>query len=63
MLAHVLFGAVAAGVPGVARSEDPPAERVRFRSVILDEMAGLVDPDGPGNGSSSSVHNSDTPMK
>jgi AcrR family transcriptional regulator len=42
MLAHVLFGAVTAGVLGMARAEDPAAERERFRSVMLDMIAGLV---------------------
>ena len=42
MLAHVLFGAVAAGVLSMARSENPNVERERFRTVMLDLMAGLV---------------------
>jgi AcrR family transcriptional regulator len=42
MLAHVIFGAVCAGVLGMARSEEPAAERERFRTVMLEMMAGLV---------------------
>jgi AcrR family transcriptional regulator len=42
MLAHVLFGAVTAGVLGMARSEEPDVERERFRTVMLAVMAGLV---------------------
>jgi AcrR family transcriptional regulator len=42
MLAHVIFGAVCAGVLGMARSEDPDTERERFRTVLLEMMAGLV---------------------
>jgi AcrR family transcriptional regulator len=42
MLAHVLFGAVTAGVLGMARSEGPDVERARFRTVMLAVMAGLV---------------------
>ena len=42
MLARVLFGAVVAGVLAMARSEQPRVERGRFRSVMLDVMAGLV---------------------
>jgi AcrR family transcriptional regulator len=42
MLAHVLFGAVVAGVLGMARSEEPLVERVRFRTVMLEMMAGML---------------------
>jgi AcrR family transcriptional regulator len=42
MLAHVLFGAVVAGVLAMARSADPPSELRRFRAVMLDIMAGMV---------------------
>jgi AcrR family transcriptional regulator len=42
MLAHVLFGAVAAGVLAMARSEDPDRERDRFRTVMLQVMHGIV---------------------
>jgi hypothetical protein len=42
MLAHVLFGAVTAGVLAMARSADPEGERDRFRSVMLQVMAGMV---------------------
>jgi AcrR family transcriptional regulator len=42
MLAHVLFGAVSAGVLGMVRSHQPSVERERFRSVMLAVMAGLV---------------------
>jgi hypothetical protein len=45
MLAHVLFGAVSAGVLGMVRSEEPLKERQRFRTVMLAVMAGLVRPD------------------
>jgi hypothetical protein len=45
MLAHVLFGAVTAGVLGMARSSVPAVERLRFRTVMLALMAGLVRPD------------------
>lgn len=45
MLAHVLFGAVTAGVLGMARSAEPAIERQRFRTVMLAVMAGLVRPD------------------
>jgi AcrR family transcriptional regulator len=45
MLAHVLFGAVTAGVLGMARSSEPTIERQRFRAVMLAVMAGLVRPD------------------
>jgi AcrR family transcriptional regulator len=48
MLAHMLFGAVTAGVLAMARSTAPVVERERFRSVMLVLMAGLVRPDeGP----------------
>jgi AcrR family transcriptional regulator len=42
MLAHVLFGAVVAGVLGMARSEDPMVELGRFRTVMLEMMGGMV---------------------
>ncbi|MGD0044937.1 MAG: hypothetical protein ABSE84_31825, partial [Isosphaeraceae bacterium] len=42
MLAHVLFGAVSAGVLGMVRSHEPSIERQRFRTVMLAVMAGLV---------------------
>jgi hypothetical protein len=45
MVAHVLFGAVTAGVLGMARSAEPAVERQRFRTVMLAVMAGLVRPD------------------
>jgi AcrR family transcriptional regulator len=45
MLAHVLFGAVVAGVLGMARSDEPEAVRDRFRLVMLGIMAGLVRPE------------------
>jgi AefR-like transcriptional repressor, C-terminal domain len=45
MLAHALFGAVTAGVLGMARSAEPAVERQRFRTVMLAVMAGLVRPD------------------
>jgi AcrR family transcriptional regulator len=44
MLAHIIFGAVCAGVLGMARSEQPDVERERFRTVFLELMAGLVLP-------------------
>ena len=47
MLAHVLFGAVSAGVLGMARSEEPFVERERFRTVMLAGMAGLMKGDQP----------------
>jgi AcrR family transcriptional regulator len=47
MLAHVLFGAVTAGVLNMARSEDPASVRERFRTVILQVMAGLAQVDPP----------------
>jgi AcrR family transcriptional regulator len=47
MLAHVLFGAVVAGVLGMARSDLPEVERQRFRTVMLEMMAGLVRLDPP----------------
>ena len=48
MLAHVIFGAVCAGVLGMARSASPAHERDRFRSVVLQMMTGGVirAPDG-----------------
>jgi AcrR family transcriptional regulator len=42
MLAHVIFGAVCAGVLAMARSEDAAAERERFRQVVLTMMAGVL---------------------
>jgi AcrR family transcriptional regulator len=42
MLAHVLFGAVTAGVLAMARAADPEAERDRFRTVMLQVVAGMV---------------------
>lgn len=42
MLAHVLFGAVTAGVLAMARSEDPARERMRFRTVMLELIHGLA---------------------
>jgi AcrR family transcriptional regulator len=42
MLSHVLFGAVAAGVLAMTRSETPAVERERFRTVMLDLVAGMV---------------------
>ncbi|HWD56282.1 MAG TPA: TetR/AcrR family transcriptional regulator [Acidimicrobiales bacterium] len=42
MLAHVLFGAVTAGVLAMARAADPEGERDRFRTVMLKVMAGMV---------------------
>lgn len=48
MLAHVLYGAVAAGVLGMARSEQPTVVRERFRTVMLELVSGLVHlPPGP----------------
>jgi AcrR family transcriptional regulator len=47
MLAHVLFGAVAAGVLAMARSEDPPRERARFRTVMLELMHGMMNAGPP----------------
>ena len=47
MLAHVVFGAVCAGVLAMARSEEPAQELERFRTVFLDLMAGLVQPPAP----------------
>jgi AcrR family transcriptional regulator len=49
MLAHVLFGAVVAGVLGMARSEAPEVERERFRTVMLEIMAGMVQLEPPPN--------------
>jgi AcrR family transcriptional regulator len=46
MLAHVIFGAVCAGVLGMARSKEPARERERFRTVMLEMMAGLIRPTG-----------------
>jgi AcrR family transcriptional regulator len=45
MLAHVLFGAVTAGVLAMARSESPDVERERFRSTMLQMMAGMLKAD------------------
>jgi AcrR family transcriptional regulator len=42
MLAHVLFGAVAAGVLAMARSPQPERERERFRTVMLEVIHGMV---------------------
>ena len=42
MLAHVLFGAVSAGVLAMVRSREPSIERKRFRTVMLAVVAGLV---------------------
>jgi AcrR family transcriptional regulator len=42
MLAHVLFGAVTAGVLAIARAEDPGQEQERFRTVMLQLMHGMV---------------------
>jgi AcrR family transcriptional regulator len=77
MLAHVLFGAVTAGVLAMARSEDPARERMRFRAVMLDLIHGLLTVDAIktvdgikeadaghlGEMSSSSVHTTDTAAK
>jgi hypothetical protein len=49
MLAHVLFGAVTAGVLAMVRSDTPDVERQRFRTVMLDIMAGLVTTDPAPN--------------
>jgi AcrR family transcriptional regulator len=46
MLAHVLFGAISAGVLGMARSHDPAVERARFRTVMLALVDGLMRRDG-----------------
>jgi hypothetical protein len=45
MMAHVLFGAVAAGVLAMARSEEPTRERERFRATMLDVIKGVVNMD------------------
>jgi AcrR family transcriptional regulator len=42
MMAHVLFGAVTAGVLAMARSEEPTRERARFRATMLDVIKGMV---------------------
>jgi AcrR family transcriptional regulator len=42
MMAHVLFGAVAAGVLAMVRSEEPARERARFRATMLDVIKGVV---------------------
>ncbi len=63
MLAHVLFGAVAAGVLAMARSGQPDLERERFRTVMLQVMHGMVGPSRVPSRSSSSVHTTDTAVK
>ena len=71
MLAHVLFGAVTAGVLAMARSDDPDGERDRFRTVMLQVMAGMVRMEAckpplatePRRTISSSVHITDTAVK
>jgi AcrR family transcriptional regulator len=52
MLSQVLFGAVVAGVLGMARSEEPLVERDRFRTTMLDLVGGMVRGADPslGNG-------------
>jgi AcrR family transcriptional regulator len=45
MMAHVLFGAVTAGVLAMARSEEPVRERERFRTTMLDVIKGIVNMD------------------
>ena len=45
MMAHVLFGAVTAGVLAMARSEEPTRERERFRATMLDVIKGIVNTD------------------
>jgi AcrR family transcriptional regulator len=45
MMAHVLFGAVTAGVLAMARSEEPTRERARFRATMLDIIKGMVSMD------------------
>jgi AcrR family transcriptional regulator len=47
MLSNVLFGAVVAGVLAMARSDEPEVERERFRSVMLEMMAGMIQLEGP----------------
>ena len=42
MLAHVLFGAVTAGVLAMARAADPEGERDRFRNAMLQLIHGMV---------------------
>lgn len=42
MLANVMYGCVAAGVLMMARSDDPARELGRFRTVILQVMAGIL---------------------
>jgi AcrR family transcriptional regulator len=42
MLANVIYGAVAAGVLMMARSDDPARELGRFRTVILQVMSGIL---------------------
>jgi AcrR family transcriptional regulator len=42
MLAHVLFGAVTAGILAMARAADPERERDRFRTVMLQVIQGMV---------------------
>jgi AcrR family transcriptional regulator len=46
MLAHVLFGAVTAGVLAMARAADLEGERRRFRTVMLQVIHGMVDMGG-----------------
>ena len=46
MLAHVLFGAVTAGVLSMARAADLEGERRRFRTVMLQVIHGMVDMGG-----------------
>jgi hypothetical protein len=45
MVAHILFGAVSAGVLGMMRSDDPAVERERFRTVMLAVVDGLMRPE------------------
>ena len=47
MMAHVLFGAVTAGVLAMVRSEEPTRERERFRATMLDVIKGIVNTDEP----------------
>lgn len=42
MLAHVLYGAVVAGILAMARSEEPAVACDRFRTVMLDMVAGMM---------------------
>jgi AcrR family transcriptional regulator len=50
MLANMLFGAVTAGVLGMARSKEPFVERDRFRTVMLTLLAGLACPEPVSQG-------------